>query len=603
MGAYCPSTNSNVTDANEDVFFSPDGIHWDAHRIGWAVAGGCAALTTLITLFNLTMHAVRYQHPPAQKQVMRVLLMPAVYSIVSFFSYRYYREYEYYILAETAYEAITLSAFLMLLMELVSMNTTDQQLKTALAEKDKKKFPFPFNFWRFRASKPYFWHALSFSVMQYVILRPLISIVGIICLYYGVLCPGEYSIHFAEVYLEAVDFVSISVALYGLIVFYVLCKDELKGRKPLNKFLAIKLIVFFTFYQSFVFSILQTHGVIHGTILWTATNVSDGLSALCTCVEMVFFSIYMGWAYNWTDYTDPLKNPHQRKTSIKTYFQAIWDTINLADFGLEIYLACKFFVDYMRGKPGTHSSSTKLQRTFMPDSIGNGDGPQELSNLKTGYANNSSPNGFSVHDPRQQQDNFTSPPQPVRSGSGGLKSANSYLRLYENTTNGRMQQVGGQAQGQTEMTSNPTHSSPASQMYHTPGGNTISPQTASSRYVTPQEEHFPSPHPTGALPSAYSNQPHSAQAVSPSWNAQQGEATHTQWPEARPTPTPGEMGQIQSQSRDQSQRQRQAGWDSYAESQRSRGYGGYGSDVSGVNGEVGQVREGERGIPGNPRLY
>jgi hypothetical protein len=49
------------------------------------------------------------------------------------------------------------------------------------------------------------------------------------------LCPQEYSVHFAEVYLDSVDFVSISFALYGLIVFYVLCKDELKGRKPLNK--------------------------------------------------------------------------------------------------------------------------------------------------------------------------------------------------------------------------------------------------------------------------------------------------------------------------------------------------------------------------------
>ncbi|TYJ53631.1 hypothetical protein B9479_005718 [Cryptococcus floricola] len=314
--------------------------------------------------------------------------MPAVYSIVSFFSYRYYTEYEYYILAETAYEAVTLSAFLMLLMELVSMGTVDLNIGSALAEKDKKKFPFPFGFWRFRASKPYFWHALSFSVMQYVVLRPLISVIGIICQYYGVLCPEEYSIHYAEVYLDAVDFVSISVALYGLIVFYVLCKDELKGKKPLNKFLAIKLIVFFTFYQSFLFSILQSHGVIKATAMWTATNVSDGLSALCTCVEMVFFSVYMGWAYNWTDYTDPSKNPHQRETNFRTYLQAIWDTVNLSDFGVEVYRACRFFVNYARGKPGTHSESTMLQRTFMPDTIP--DQSQEIGMINKHFSTNSS---------------------------------------------------------------------------------------------------------------------------------------------------------------------------------------------------------------------
>ena len=44
------------------------------------------------------------------------------------------------------------------------------------------------------------------------------------------------------------------MALYGLLIFYGLTKEELAGRKPLAKFLSIKLIVMFTFYQSFVVS-------------------------------------------------------------------------------------------------------------------------------------------------------------------------------------------------------------------------------------------------------------------------------------------------------------------------------------------------------------
>jgi hypothetical protein len=43
-----------------------------------------------------------------------------------------------------------------------------------------------------------------------------------------------------------------SIALYGLFLFYDLTKEELAGRRPLAKFLSIKLIVFFTFYQTFL---------------------------------------------------------------------------------------------------------------------------------------------------------------------------------------------------------------------------------------------------------------------------------------------------------------------------------------------------------------
>jgi hypothetical protein len=41
-------------------------------------------------------------------------------------------------------------------------------------------------------------------------------------------------------------------------MFYGLTAEELKGRRPLSKFLAIKLIVVFTFYQSFVVSMYRS---------------------------------------------------------------------------------------------------------------------------------------------------------------------------------------------------------------------------------------------------------------------------------------------------------------------------------------------------------
>jgi len=199
-------------------------------------------------------------------------------------------------------------------------------------------------------------YTVKWAVMQYVILRPAVSITGIVCQAYGVLCSSVGfhldAIHFANIYLQAIDFVSITVALYGLLLFYGLVHDELKGRRPLAKFLAIKLIVMATFYQSFVFNALEGR-VIKPTKFWTATNIADGLNALTICIEMVFFSIFMWWAYSSNEY----KVQGAKKTSI---WRPLWDSINFSDFAVEIFGSFRFFFDYIRGKPATHAASSRI---------------------------------------------------------------------------------------------------------------------------------------------------------------------------------------------------------------------------------------------------
>ncbi|TRM60659.1 organic solute transporter Ostalpha-domain-containing protein [Schizophyllum amplum] len=339
--------SDNTADVDQSDFWSSDGIDWDAHRIGWAISGGCAALTVIISAIAIAKHCRSYTVPNEQRQILRILYMPPVYAIISFASYRYFRSYTYYSLVEVAYEAVTISAFLLLIIEYVAATASNHDAENAIARKDKSKLPLPFCCWRYRPTKAYFMYTVKWAVLQYVVVRPLVSIAGIVCEKYKVLCESEgFDFKYANVYLEIVDFVSISMALYGLLVFYGLTKEELKSRRPLAKFLTIKLIVMFTWYQSFVFEALEGR-VIHATQYWTETNIANGLNALAICIEMVFFSVAMWWAYSPGEY----KKQRSRPTSV---WKPLWDSINYSDFAHEIAVSVKFYIDYYRGVPSAH---------------------------------------------------------------------------------------------------------------------------------------------------------------------------------------------------------------------------------------------------------
>ncbi|KAG9099097.1 hypothetical protein FRC06_005657 [Ceratobasidium sp. 370] len=351
----CESENTETID--QSSFWDENGVHWDAHRIGWAVSGAFALAAVLITIVSVSRHARNYHVPKEQRQIIRILYMPLVYAIVSWFSYRFFRAYTYYSFAVVVYEAFTISAFLLLIIQYVANTSSGKTAEGALERKDKKKLPLPFCCWRYRPTKAYFMYTIKWSVLQYVIIRPAVSITGIICEALHVLCQSSWSYKHPSVYLSAVDFVSISIALYGLILFYGLTKDELVGRRPLAKFLTIKLIVMATFYQEFVFDALQNHGVIKPTEYWTASNIADGLNALATTIEMVFFACFMIWAYPVSEYI----RPDLPKTSVG---RPIIDSLNFSDFAIEIWGSLRFFWDSALGKPHTRGPHHKDSMDF-----------------------------------------------------------------------------------------------------------------------------------------------------------------------------------------------------------------------------------------------
>jgi len=347
----CPTDNTLATQ-QDDFWKSLEDGHLEPHQIGWIISGACTVATCLITLYSVFSHLLHYHAPAEQRQIIRILYLPPVFGIISFFSYRYFRDYYYYELVQIIYEAVTIAAFMLLIIEFVATTASDNKAENAIARKDKKKLPIPLCCWRYRPTKAYFMYTIKWAVLQYVVIRPAVSIVGIITNALGIYCEsGGFNPHFAYAYLEGVDFISITVALYGLFVFYTLTKQELKGRRPLAKFMAIKLIVFATFYQSFVFSILSKTGTIKASTYWTVDNVANGLSALCLTIEMVFFSCFMIWAYPVSEY----KGRGKGRTSI---WRPLLDSINYSDFVIEIWGSLRFFVRYMLGRPGTHGPAS-----------------------------------------------------------------------------------------------------------------------------------------------------------------------------------------------------------------------------------------------------
>ena len=96
-------------------------------------------------------------------------------------------------------------------------------------------------------------------------------------------------------------------AVYCLILFYARARSELEPMRPLGKFLCVKGVVFFTYWQNFA---LQIWGHAMGDFLghsrWeckmTTSQITAALTDFLICVEMLIFAIGHTFAFSPNDF-------------------------------------------------------------------------------------------------------------------------------------------------------------------------------------------------------------------------------------------------------------------------------------------------------------
>ena len=80
--------------------------------------------------------------------------------------------------------------------------------------------------------------------------------------------------------------------------------EELAPFRPVSKFLCIKIVIFFSFWQDVLISLLVWTNVIKEQPGWTVDNLSVFIQDALICVEMFLLSLFLTYAFGYEDFRD-----------------------------------------------------------------------------------------------------------------------------------------------------------------------------------------------------------------------------------------------------------------------------------------------------------
>ncbi|KAJ3012193.1 hypothetical protein HKX48_006406 [Thoreauomyces humboldtii] len=121
----------------------------------------------------------------------------------------------------------------------------------------------------------------------------------------GVLCPNSSSPAHGQFYVTYINLISSTLAVYGLFTLYIVINKDIKEHKPLWKILAVKFIVFFSFWQGLVLDGLISVGVITSNRFYDSEGAADMINAFLACFEMVIAALLHLKAFPASEFIEP----------------------------------------------------------------------------------------------------------------------------------------------------------------------------------------------------------------------------------------------------------------------------------------------------------
>lgn len=259
------------------------------------------------TVQLVSQHLFYWKNPKEQKAIIIIILMAPIYAVDSFVGLLDFQGSKaFFMLLESikeCYEALVIAKFLALLYSYLNISISKNIVPDGIKGREIHH-SFPMTLFQPRTVRldHHTLKLLKYWTWQFVVIRPVCSILMITLQILGIY-PNWLSWTFTIILN-----ISVSLALYSLVLFYHVFAKELKPHKPLTKFMCVKGIVFFCFWQGIVLEILVALGIIRSHHFWLdVEHIQEAIQNVLVCVEMVVFSVLQQYAFHVAPYSGDME--------------------------------------------------------------------------------------------------------------------------------------------------------------------------------------------------------------------------------------------------------------------------------------------------------
>lgn len=246
----------------------------------------CVLFACLVSMVEIREHAARFDYPKIQIYVIRILFMIPFYGVLSFLSVCIHELRFFLDTIRDTYEAFVLYTFFSLLVEYCGGEA--QLLRALHAKKYMGVHPWPLCCIPMYPLNTEFFLRCKRYVLQYALIKPIASLLTCVGAPFGWYEEAHFAHDNLYPYIFTINNISISYSLYYLVLFHIETEKELAYCKPTWKFVCIKSIIFFAFWQSATVAVMIALGWMYtGDTEELREEVNTGIQDVLMCFELL----------------------------------------------------------------------------------------------------------------------------------------------------------------------------------------------------------------------------------------------------------------------------------------------------------------------------